>query len=229
MNVVHFALSRYLARSSAAVIVTLSLAPSASALAADVLGLYVGGAIGQAQVEAGNLPNANPVIGAPPTSGSFKANHSAYKVMVGLRPISLVAVEVAYVDFGHPTRMLGTIPIGPGFPVSADVHMRGPAAFGILYLPVPVVDIYVKAGIARLQTTANVTLTVTAPYATCVVSGGPNCQFSKQNDGTNTGYAAGAGVQFKVRSLAVRGEYERFGTAGGNSGLFSLGLTWSFL
>jgi outer membrane protein with beta-barrel domain len=226
MNVLRSA-SRYLAPSSAAVIVTLSLAPAASALAADVLGLYVGGAIGEAQVEAGNLPNANPVVGAPPTSGSFKANHSAYKVMVGLRPISRVGVEVAYVDFGHPSRMLGTIP--PGFPVSGDVHMRGPAAFGILYLPVPVVDIYLKAGIARLQTTANATLTVTAPYATCVVSGGPNCQFSKQNDVTNTGFAAGAGVQFKVRSLAVRGEYERFGAAGGNSGLFSLGLTWSFL
>jgi hypothetical protein len=57
-----------------------------------------------------------------------------------------------------------------------------PAALGVLYLPVPVVDIYVKAGLARLQTTANATFTLTALYATCVIQGGPNSQFSKSYD-----------------------------------------------
>ncbi len=36
--------------------------------------------------------------------------------------------------------------------------MSGAAAFGMLYLPVPVVSVYAKAGLARLQATSNVSL-----------------------------------------------------------------------
>jgi hypothetical protein len=75
----------------------------------------------------------------------------------------------------------------------------------------------------------NVTFRLPAPYATCVMEGGPSCQFSKRYEVTNTGLAAGAGAQFKFGSLSVRGEYERFSAAGGNPSLFSLGLTWTFL
>jgi hypothetical protein len=149
--------------------------------------------------------------------------------MVGLRPISLVGAEITYMDFGHPSGTVGTIPLGGAVPISGDVKMKGSAAFGVLYLPVPVIDIYVKAGLARLQTTENVTFRLPAPYATCVIEGGPSCQFSKRYDVTNTGLAAGAGAQFKFGSLPVRGEYERFSAAGGNPSLFSLGLTWTFL
>lgn len=45
---------------------------------------------------------------------------------------------------------------------------------------------------------------------------------------TNTGFAGGAGTQFKIGSFAVRGEYERFNAAGGNPSLLSLGITWRF-
>jgi hypothetical protein len=160
---------------------------------------------------------------------NFRENHSAYKFMVGLRPISLVGAEITYMDFGHPSGTVGTIPLGGAVPISGDVKMKGSAAFGVLYLPVPVIDIYAKAGLARLQTTENVTFRLPAPYATCVIEGGPSCQFSKRYDVTNTGLAAGAGAQFKFGSLSVRGEYERFSAAGGNPSLFSLGLTWTFL
>jgi hypothetical protein len=54
--------------------------------------------------------------------------------MVGLRPISLVGAEVAYVDFGDPNGTVGTIPLGGAVPISADVKMKGAAAFGVLYL-----------------------------------------------------------------------------------------------
>jgi opacity protein-like surface antigen len=233
MNSVRSTQHRWLAVACSGFILALSILPSAPALAADVLGLYVGGAIGQAQVDAGSLPNPSPLAGAPPTFGSFNENHSAYKVMVGVRPVSIVGAELAYIDFGHPGGIVGTIPTGVGIvseiPVSADVNMKGPAAFGVLYLPVPVVDIYVKAGLARLQTTGTTTFTVPAPYAACVTTGGTHCQFSRNFDLTNTGLAGGAGVQVKFGSLAVRGEYERFSAAGGNPGLFSIGLTWTFL
>jgi opacity protein-like surface antigen len=44
----------------------------------------------------------------------------------------------------------------------------------------------------------------------------------------NVGFAAGAGAQFKIGSLAVRGEYERFNAAGGNPGLLTVGIIWKF-
>src|ERR1039457_1618747 len=76
---------------------------SGQVMADDLLGLYVGGAIGQSQVEATSpqfLDSGHyQLLGA----GSFKENHSAFKVMVGVRPISLLGAELAYVDLGHPT------------------------------------------------------------------------------------------------------------------------------
>jgi hypothetical protein len=45
---------------------------------------------------------------------------------------------------------------------------------------------------------------------------------------TNTGFAGGAGAQFKMGSFAVRGEYERFSAAGGNPSLLSVGVIWKF-
>jgi hypothetical protein len=76
--------------------------PRRNAVAEDLLGLYVGGAIGQSQVEAtgqtiyalGNVYH---------DTGSFKENHSAFKGMVGIRPISPLGAEVDYTDFGHPS------------------------------------------------------------------------------------------------------------------------------
>ncbi|TLZ54440.1 MAG: hypothetical protein E6K22_05280 [Gammaproteobacteria bacterium] len=57
-------------------------------------------------------------------------------------------------DFGHPGKSFS-----PGSTTtSADVKMSGAAAFGMLYLPVPVVSVYAKAGLARLQATSNVSL-----------------------------------------------------------------------
>jgi opacity protein-like surface antigen len=92
---------------------------------------------------------------------------------------------------------------GPaGNAVSGDVAMKGSAAFGVLYLPVPILDVYVKAGLARIQSTARTTVTLTGPIL-CIVEH-PQCQFSQQHDATNIGFAAGAGVQYKLGSWAVR-------------------------
>jgi hypothetical protein len=210
----------------------LTFALPTPATAADLLGLYIGGAIGQAQVEAGNLPNPDPIPGAVPTLGRFSENHAAYEAIAGLRPIPIVGAEFAYVDFGRPAESLGYLPpgpqVGPRFPLSASVRMKGAAAFALLYLPVPVVDIYFKAGLARLQTSAITIFTVPPPYAACVTTGGARCQFSREYDLTNTGIAAGAGAQVKFGSLAVRGEYTRYSAAGENPQLFAIGLTWNF-
>jgi opacity protein-like surface antigen len=196
--------------------------PSGNAVAEDLFGLYVGGAIGQSQVQA-TAPQLldfghYQLLGA----GSFKENHSAFKVMVGLRPISLFGAELAYIDLGHPSGSFSK-------QTNGDVSMRGAAAFGVLYLPVPLIDIFLKAGVARLQSALHGTgtATVVCPNdSSCPGAILPDYPF--RLDRTNTGFAAGAGAQYRIGSWAVRAEYERFNAAGGKPTLLSAGVTWSF-
>jgi hypothetical protein len=179
----------------------------------DLLGLYVGGAVGQAQVVAGA---SYPTI-ANPNPGEFKENHSAFKVMVGIRPISLIGAEVDYIDFGHPS--------GDIFSYPANASLKGAAAFGNLYLPVPVIVLYLKAGVARLQ--SNLSGFYPVGDNICV-SGEPCGTALFQLNRTNTSGAGGVGAQYKFGSWAVRAEYERFNAAGGNPSLLSAGITWTF-
>ena len=189
--------------------------------AAEPLGMYAGGAIGQARIDTGNLEGASP-SGGVFSFGTYTEDHSAYKLIVGFRPLSLIGAEIAYMDFGHPGRSFS-----PGSTTSADVKMSGAAAFGMLYLPVPVVSVYAKAGLARLQATSNVSLFLPG-VGTCQVNN-PNCAwFSRRSSATNTSLAAGAGAQVKLGAWALRAEYERFNVAGGNPGLASLAATWTF-
>ncbi|HWY93677.1 MAG TPA: outer membrane beta-barrel protein [Steroidobacteraceae bacterium] len=198
---------RILTVAPAATIVLSAIAalPTEHAFAGDFLGLYVGGAAGQSQVEA-NVPSI----------GDFKQNHSAFKLIAGIRPIPLIGAELSYIDFGHPSGSINA--------VSSNVSEKGADAFGVLYLPVPVVDVFVKAGLARLQSTST---SFKSGVGTCTVTN-PNCALFRL-DRTNTSFAAGAGAQVKFGPWAVRAEYERFNAAGGNPSLVSLGLTWTFL
>ena len=194
----------------AAAAVVLSAAALQPACAAD-LGLYVGGSAGQSRVEAD---------GSGYTAASFEQNHSAFKVMGGVRPIAPVGAELAYVDLGHPSGGLGGPP--------ADVRIKGEAAFATLFLPIPVVDVYGKLGMARLESTVNSTQVLTG-VGTCPPSN-PNCALRPfQLNRTDTRLAAGAGAQFRFGPWAVRAEYERFDAAGGTPSLLSVGLTWTFL
>jgi opacity protein-like surface antigen len=180
---------------------------SLSAHAANPIGLYAGGAIGQANLEA-NVPTFS--------TTTFKDNHSAYKLLVGVRPISLLGVEISYIDFGHAN---GTL---QGYQL-ADLDLKGTAAFGVLYLPVPVIDLYLKAGVSSLRSQFNGTALVPGVCQTNV----PNCNVVHQNQ-TDAGFAAGAGVQVKFGSLAARADFERFTAVGAHPNMISLGLIWKF-
>jgi opacity protein-like surface antigen len=197
-------------------IVATVLALTARQAAADNFpGLYVGGAIGQGRISDGvNSASYAPYAGTGP--GEFKENHSAFKGLIGIRPISLVGAELEYVDLGHAD---GTL-----FAQPAAASMKGAAAFGMLYLPVPIIDVYLKAGAARLQSRLNAVVPFLDPPPLCAI-----CAFPRfEQDRTNTGFAAGGGMQYKFGALAVRAEYERFTAAGEHPNLVSLGLTWSF-
>ena len=183
-------------------LLVVALHPSRSG-AVDLLGLYAGGSVGQSSVnaDAGGF-NSNP----------FDHNHVGFKLTAGVRPISLLGAEVSYIDFGHPSGNFGNTP--------GDVSLRGAAAFGMIYLPVPIIDVYGKLGLARLQSTAS-----GADNGGC----GPACQPGLfRLDRTDTRLAAGVGAQYKFGKLALRAEYERYDAAGGNPTLLSVGLNWTF-
>ena len=192
------------------------------ALAVDLLGAYVGAAVGQGRVDTGELTVAT--SGGSASAGSFTENHSAFRIMAGVRPITFIGAEVEYLDLGHPGKSFSS-----GVIASADVKMNGAAAFAMLYLlPVPVLDVYVKAGLARLQASSTVTA-VLPGVGTCAI-GSPNCAvFTQRNSATNTGAAGGVGVQLKVGAWAMQAEYERFSALGGTPGLASVGVRWTFL
>jgi len=191
-----------------AILSLLGLAPGLI-LAAEPLGLYVGGAAGRADVEA-----TSPF-------GGFSEHHSAFKVMAGIRPIRFAGGEVEYFDLGHPTQNVTITAFGgPSYTVGvADVSMKGEAAFGVLYLPVRIFDVYAKAGIAHTHSKEHRVI--------FCVDFAPPC--GGDQDRTDTGFAVGGGAQVKLGPFALRGEYERFDAAGAHPSLWTIGATWTFL
>jgi opacity protein-like surface antigen len=192
-------------------VVAVCLGAVAGVAAANPLGPYVGLGIGQADIRSD--------AAAFGSSLRFDEHNSAWKVMAGIRPISLVGVEVEYINFGHPH---GTTSDG----TAVDVNQKAVAAFGVLGLPLPIpfLDIYGKAGLASLSSTVNA-----SQGASCIAIVGQVCPtYTFHGSRTNTEFAYGVGVQVKVASLGVRAEYERIAASGGNPDLPSVGLTWSF-
>lgn len=157
---------------------------------------YLGAGIGTGDV----------AITSPGTAVSqFKENHTAFKVFVGLRAVSVLGAELDYLNFGRTSGPLGSDPDVTG-------KLTGAAGFGLFYvpLPVPALDVYAKAGVARLNKK---------------ISDFTPGDFSTK--GTDFGY--GAGLQLKLGSFGIRAEYENFNTDGKNPRLLTLGFTKFFL
>ena len=173
--------------------------PPRPAHADDLIGLYIGAGIGESRLEA-TLPDYG---------GGFIQTHFSYQLMAGVRPISFLGAELQYLDLGGPSSNEA-----PYSPVTLKMH--GAAAYGVLYLPVPVVDVYLKAGAARLQSTVGNGFD---PF-------GPGT-FSF--DRTNLSGTGGLGAQYKFGAMAVRADYELFNAAGGHQNLWTAGITWTFL
>jgi hypothetical protein len=186
--------------------------PSGNAVAEDLMGLYIGGAIGQSRVEEATETACQCDLFPEIVTEQFDKTHLAFQAVLGARPISLVGAEIDYIDLGKPDGQAF------GFPASASI--KGVAGFGVLYLPVPVVGIYLKAGVARLESTVK--------YSYCGPCACNFCLNSIQLNRTNTTGAGDVGAQYRFGSWAVRAEYERFNAADRNPSLLSAGITWTF-
>ncbi len=182
------------------------------------LGFYVGGSVAQARLEAAwSIPPLPITAVQGPYSGVFNQNATAFKILAGIRPLPFLGAEVAYDDFGHARGdyILSNL-LGP-----ARVNMRGQSAFAVLYLPVPLLDVFAKVGIAAVRSSITTDTPVSGPCGLCVNVGPPHDLVR-----TDTALAVGAGAQFAVGHFAVRGEYERFTAAGAHPVLLSLGVIW---
>jgi len=212
------------------------LQASTSAFAADPIGFYVGGAWGESSVRDDqvflqsstiNLPG--PELSPPPTHGyNFDEHQSAWKAMLGVRPLRVVGAELEYLHLGHPNvnTELGEEQL------QADAQSKGPALFAVGYLPLPIplLDIFGKVGVARLQTSVNA---LRGAFYNCpALAHCPLPEFAEAEyhlSRTVSSVAYGAGAQVKLASFAIRLEYERVSESYGDPDLLSLGVTWRFL
>jgi opacity protein-like surface antigen len=186
--------------------ISLLFAYACAAMAADDSrdSAYLGVGIGDSQV-----------VAQSPTLGTFREDHLAYKLFVGAQAGRYFAVELSYVDFGHPSGSAGS--------QQANATVKGAALFAIGYLPVGRGDLYVKAGAAYLDSSLHI---VPAYVCTVLVQ---NCYVGPLDESDNaTGFAGGIGAQFRFRAVTVRAEFERFTVAGQRPALTSLALAWSF-
>lgn len=175
------------------------------AAALNPLGIYVGAAVGRSNVRGDASP-----LGSP---GEFDRGDFAWKIGAGVRPIPVLGAEVEYMDFGHPNDLASSYG-------RASVRAHALAAFGVGYLPLPlpILDIYGKVGIAHLYRAIDAT-------PACA----PGCTTAAYAASSNeSDLAYGAGVQAKFSSLALRAEYERISGSGGDPDLLTLGATWTF-
>jgi len=199
---------------------------STSAVADNPLGFYMGVGLGESTVRSDKGYGFDGYYGGyDGYDGYSHDHHFAWKAIVGIRPISILGAELEYIDFGHPgsdeTYYNSYYYYGP------DSHPRAIAAFGVghIPLPLPFLDIYGKAGAARLHTNVNGFDGPNCPsYAVCGVVGG---NYSSQSV-WDTRFAYGAGVQSRFWGLSVRAEYERINSPFGDPDLFSVGATWTF-
>jgi Outer membrane protein beta-barrel domain len=157
-------------------LLVVALALAAGAAHADNGTLYVGAGISR-----DNLKNI--------TATASDLNSTNYKIWAGFRPISVFAVEADYINLGSQTVNNAV--------ASTHVNYKAFAGYAVGYLPLPVpyVDVFGKAGLARWNSSGGSS-----------IPGGPF--FSLSDEGTQ--FAWGIGAQAHVGNFGGRLEYENF-------------------
>jgi hypothetical protein len=210
-------------RPSAALLVSIgvsALGLASGARADNPLGAYVGVGVGQSNV--GN--NDNYDYGY---YGGYHDHNATWKVIAGVRPLSIVGAEVEYIDFGKGNGDSGYY-AGNDYYSNASSHPKATVLYGLGYLPLPLpfIDVYGKLGVARLQTTIDTN--VYPGSCTTPASDGTCPPLSYRTDQTDTKFAYGAGLQGKWQDFAFRAEYERISSQFGDPAAFTISATWTF-
>lgn len=150
-------------------------------------GFYVGAALGQTE------------SGVRDSNFNFKDRDQGYKLIAGIRMLGVLGVELNYVD-------LGAANVG-----GARAKTKAADGFAMVFLPIPLVDVYGKLGLVSWKTDAS------APTVS-----------SFRRSGSDLAY--GAGVQLHFGSVSARLEYEAFDAKeAARPTMLSLGATYTFL
>jgi hypothetical protein len=194
-------------------ILIVACAVSTAAMADDSLGFYAGAGAGLSTIRSDDAAYGLPAY--------YNDHEMAWKAIVGVRPISILGAELEYIDFGHPSAAYDPNNANAnGF----DSHPRAAVLFGVGYLPLPIplVDIYGKAGVARLETDVTTTQGRSCPvYESCPPV------YSRHNE-TDSRFAYGVGIQSKVWGFELRAEYERINSQYGDPDALTVSATWTF-
>ncbi|MGI9246365.1 MAG: outer membrane beta-barrel protein [Steroidobacteraceae bacterium] len=135
---------------------------------------------------------------------SVSVDSTGFKAIAGWRFLDWLAIEGNYVDLGSGDDRVA------GEKVTTDVSGLSLSAVG--FVPIGPVDLFARVG--AIQWDADLQA--------------PNLGVRASTDGTDLTY--GIGAQFRVWSLSLRAEYERFDVADADTvDMVSLGVTWTFL
>src|SRR6202158_4692823 len=196
-------------RISVALLTIIALGASTSALAGNPLGAYIGFGVGASNV-GNNYNNGNGYgYGCGPYAcygygGDYGTSVVSWKVMAGIRPISIVGAELEYMDFGSANGNNGYY--NNNYYYNANSHPKATILYGVGYLPLPLpyLDVFGKLGVARLQTNQSSYVNPNGA-GTCSY---PCVPIGSDINQTNDKFAYGAGVQVKWQDFAFRAEYE---------------------
>jgi opacity protein-like surface antigen len=154
-------------------------------------------------------------------------DNTSWKVFAGSRPISLLAIEAEYLDLGGQSKTFLT-PLSCLSSNSCATRWHSDAkafagyAVGFLPTPLPFLDIYGRAGLARWK--LNYSICVTSVRLGAV----PGCSDAFSDQGT--AFAWGVGAQAHIRKIGGRLEYERFNIRNTNgASVFSLAVFLSLM
>jgi hypothetical protein len=206
----------YMKNLSAALVAILGMSTAAFAVAGPLdnpAGFYVGAGVGAANIGSDGYGY----------DGYYAYNHdaTAWKLIAGVHPIAPVGAELEYIDFGRANDYPNYGYNGYQFNGQSTASKAAVLfAVGYLPLPIPFLDVYGKAGVARLQQNS------TTYYDTCSESDCVGTAF--RNDERSTDFAYGVGVQTKWLGLAVRAEYERIDSSGRDPDAVTVSATWTF-
>ncbi len=193
------------------------------------LGFYIGAGFGHSKV--GENVDFGDLGGGYPGPYNVSGGPTGWKLMVGIRPLSFLGAELAFIDFGsvkgNSVASISANPDRGGVTVTSTSHPKAAALYAVGYLPIPIphLDVFVKAGVARLKSDVRATGQVTCGFVNPLFcSTTPVALYSASRNSTKPAY--GLGAQLKFGNLAVRAEYERIAAGNGDADLLSLGVTY---
>lgn len=163
-------------------------------------GFYLGAGVSQTEIDAFD----DDAFGVGDLD-DFKIDNTSYKIIAGFRPLDFMAIEANYIDLGD-----GEVGVGD---FTFRTEAKAIAAYALFSLPIPIVDVYAKLGVARWE-----------------LDGSFDGTDIDDLDDEATEFAYGVGAQMNFGSLGARLEWENFDvdrTDGAE--LLTLGLTWTFL